>query len=218
MNRFDLLVFDLDGTLIDSLEDITSSVNFVLDRCHAAPLPNTVVRELVGNGVPDLIRRSLAAAGVKQYCEEALSRFLEHYQQQCLKNTRLYSGTAETLERLCDRLALAVLTNKPAASTHLILQALGVRRFFKMVVGGDTLAVRKPDPRTLRFIMGEFQIAPGRTLMVGDSQIDMETGRSAGSPTCGVSYGMKGDEIKGADYLISAPAELLGIVNTVNTP
>ncbi|MBI2822219.1 MAG: HAD-IA family hydrolase [Acidobacteria bacterium] len=213
LRRFDLLVFDLDGTLIDSLQDLADSVNAVLEHYAAGPLPASLIREFIGGGAPELVRRSLAASGIEGQQEKALTRFLRHYQQHCLVKTRPYPGIARTLARLHTQVALAVLTNKPYASTRHILDSLHIGAYFKLIAAGDTFAVRKPDPRGLQAIMRQFQTAPGRTLMVGDSQIDMETGKRAGTWTCGAGYGMKAGEIRHADLFISTPQELESLVN-----
>lgn len=211
-HRFDLVVFDLDGTLVNSLEDIAISINYVLESYGFPPLPQSVIRLHLGNGAPELVRCCLEAAGIRDRDQEALSRYLPHYRQHCLENTRLYPGTAETLNTLGSELPLAVLTNKPIESTRMILQFLGIDRCFSEVVGGDTLPVRKPDPAGLQWIIDRFGCASPRTLMVGDSMIDIETGSRAGVPTCGALYGLRGDEIRDADFVVSHPAELLGIV------
>lgn len=209
-----MLVFDLDGTLVDSLSDLADSVNFVLARYTIGPLPMSSIRDFVGNGAPELLRRSFRLAGIEQHWQEALPEYLGYYQEHCLSKTRLYPGIREMLERLSNRVTSAVLTNKPSASTNYILESLQVREFFKMIAAADNSPARKPDPRGLQSIMNQLQIPPLHTLMVGDSEVDMETGRRAGAWTCAAAWGMKSDEIRHADITASRPEELEHIINT----
>jgi phosphoglycolate phosphatase len=212
VNRFDLVVFDLDGTLVDSLQDLAASVNFTLMHYGACALSASSIQNFVGDGTQALVQRSFQAAGIESRWQEALPEFLKHYQPHCLSTTRPYPGIPETLQRLHKQVKLAVLTNKPSASTNHILEGLQLRQFFDAIAGGDTFQHRKPDPRGLRSLMKQFDATPKRTLMVGDSQIDMETGRRAGAWTCGVAYGMKSKEICGADAIIDKPRELENMI------
>ena len=213
MNRFDLIVFDLDGTLIDSLQDLADSVNYVLSKLAGPTLAAAQVQEFVGNGAPELVRRSLLAAGIAGRNKEALEEFLDYYQKHCVRNTRLYPGVIDTLQPLQQRVSLAVLTNKPSASTERILELLDVRGFFRIVAGGDTFAGRKPDPDGLLSIMSRLATVSLRTLMVGDSEVDMQTGRSVGAVTCCAGWGMKSREVKTADIVIAHPGELLTVLD-----
>jgi phosphoglycolate phosphatase len=209
--RARLVVFDLDGTLIDSSRDLATAVNRALRRvAPAAPaLPEEVVRSLVGSGARVLVARSLAEAALPHPAEEVLPVFLEEYSRCLLDATRLYPGTVEALDRLGDR-RLAVLTNKPGDLSRTILAGLGVGdRFFRIYGAGD-LEARKPDPAGLRRITEEAGVEPGASVMVGDSAIDIRTGRGAGTITAGVTYGFDADSFRSdpPDLLVSSLTDL----------
>jgi phosphoglycolate phosphatase len=185
-----LVVFDLDGTLIDSARDLATAVNRALRRVapHAPALSDELVRTFIGSGARVLIARSLAQTGLSVPADEVLPVFLEEYGACLLDTTRLYPGVADALDRLRDR-RLAVLTNKPGGMSRTILAGLGVAdRFFRIAGGGDVPG-KKPDPAGLLGLAAEAGIDPGATLMVGDSAIDVRTGRAAGTATAGVTYG-----------------------------
>jgi len=211
VTRARLVVFDLDGTLIDSSRDLAAAVNRALQRTApgVARLPEDVVRSFIGSGARVLITRSLAQAGVSRSVDEVLPVFLEEYGRGLLDATRLYPGTAEALERLrfCP---LAVLTNKPGDMSRAILEGLGVAdRFFRIYGAGDVDA-RKPDPAGLRRIAAEAGVEPPAAVMVGDSGIDVQTGRAAGALTAGVTYGFDTGSFRDdpPDLLVSSLTEL----------
>jgi phosphoglycolate phosphatase len=185
-----LIVFDLDGTLVDSSRDLANAVNAALKRIDpAAPeLALDVVRSFIGSGARNLVSRSLAHAGVALPPNEALPVFLEEYTRRLTEHTRFYPGVEDTLDRLSAH-PMAVLTNKPGDMSRQILDALGAgARFFRVYGGGD-LPSRKPDPDGLLRLMAEAMATPRTTVMVGDSAIDVRTGRAAGARTVGVRYG-----------------------------
>ena len=209
--RARLVVFDLDGTLIDSSQDLAAAVNRALQRtAPAAPaLPEDVVRSFVGSGARVLITRSVAQAGLARSVDEVLPIFLEEYARGLLHATRLYPGTEDALDRLRDR-PLAVLTNKPGDMSRAILEGLGVAdRFFRIYGAGDVDA-RKPDPAGLHRIAGEAGVAAQASVMVGDSGIDVRTGRAAGALTAGVTYGFDAGSFRDdpPDLLVSSLTEL----------
>jgi phosphoglycolate phosphatase len=185
-----LVVFDLDGTLIDSARDLATAVNRALQRVApgAPALGGDVVRAFIGSGARVLMARSLARAGLPLPVEDVLPVFLEAYAGCLLDTTRLYPGVADALERLRDR-RLAVLTNKPGDMSRTILGGLGIADRFFRVYGGDDLATRKPDPAGLLRLAAEAGVDPSAALMVGDSAVDVRTGRAAGAATAGVTYG-----------------------------
>lgn len=208
-----LVVFDLDGTLIDSSRDLATGVNRALRRVapQAPALPEDVVRSFIGSGARVLITRSLAQAGLTHPVDEVLPVFLEEYSRCLLDQTRLYPGTEEALDGLGDR-TLAVLTNKPGDMSRAILAGLGVgQRFFRIYGAGD-VETRKPDPGGLRRIASEAGVEPGASVMVGDSAIDIRTGRAAGTLTVGVTYGFDADSFREdpPDLLVSRLTELAG--------
>jgi phosphoglycolate phosphatase len=185
-----LVVFDLDGTLVDSSRDLATAVNAALAKVApgAAPLALDAVRSFIGSGARVLIQRSVAAAGASLPAEDVLPVFLEAYRGCLLDSTRLYPGVEQALDALAPR-QLAVLTNKPGDMSRAILEGLGVADRFVRVYGGGDLPQRKPDPAGLLRIMEETGAAPAEAAMVGDSDIDVLTGRAAGVLTVGVSYG-----------------------------
>jgi phosphoglycolate phosphatase len=194
LERYDLFVFDLDGTLADTAADIAVSLNHALEHLGREPLTLEEVTRLVGNGARVLLRLALGAAGTDEGVERGLAAFLEHYRLQCVRQTRLYPGVRECLEGLAGapgRRDLAVLTNKPLDHSERILQALGVRGFFRRVLGGDNAPARKPHPGGLLLLMEDLGHRPGRTLLVGDSATDAETARAAGTAVALVPYGFQ---------------------------
>jgi phosphoglycolate phosphatase len=184
-----LVVFDLDGTLVDSAADLAAAVNEMLQRLvpGAPALSEAEVRSFIGEGARLLVRRSLAHAGLPHRPEDALPVFLDCYRGRLLDRTRPYSGVPETLDALAGH-TLAVLTNKPGDLSRAIVEGLGLGPRFACVYGSGDLP-RKPDPAGLVRIMAETGFERASTLMVGDSAIDVLTGRAAGVLTVGVSYG-----------------------------
>jgi phosphoglycolate phosphatase len=217
--RFRCLLFDLDGTLVDSREDLAASVNLTLAEMGRGPLAGERVAGFVGEGVAKLIERALAAslgrAPAPDEVASGVEVFRRHYRLHLLDGTRPYPQVAETLSRL-RALPMAVVTNKPADFTLAILEGLGLRGRFRAVLGGDSLPERKPRPEPLlaaaRLCGGA---APAECLMVGDSWVDIAAGKAAGTWTCGFTGGFRGREElaeAGADFLIDSFAELVKVV------
>ena len=213
--NFPLIVFDLDGTLVDSRKDIADSANLVLESCGAAPLPEGAITRMVGEGAAVLIARAFAAAG----CDapsDALERFITIDDQRLIAHTRAYDGMAAVLEALQPRATLGVLTNKPIYGTREILSGLGLARFFAphRVCGGDGPLPRKPQPDALLKLASDAGVDPSRTLLVGDSIIDWQTAKNAGARVCLARYGFGFesfplDRLTADDRTIDAPADLL---------
>ena len=191
-----LVVFDLDGTLVDSSRDLATAVNRTLARIApgAPELPEPRVRRFIGDGAAQLLVRSLEAAGVSARVEDVLPVFLEYYRGCLLDTTRLYPGVEPALESLADR-QLAVLTNKPGEMSRTILAGLGVAQRFARIWGAGDVAARKPDPGGLLKLMAELDAAPAETVLVGDSAVDVLTGRAAGVRTIGVGYGLSPESL-----------------------
>ena len=207
-----LVVFDLDGTLVDSSRDLATAVNATLARIApgAPPLSLDTVRAFVGDGAGVLVARTLARSGLSLAKAEVLPIFLERYASCLLESTVLYPGVREALERLRPR-ALAVLTNKPGDMSRAVLAGLGVgERFFRIFGGGD-LPARKPDPCGLHRLMEEAGASPAETVLVGDSAVDVRTGRAAGVLTVGVTYGFDPEGLRqeGPDHLLGDLRELV---------
>jgi phosphoglycolate phosphatase len=212
---FALFVFDLDGTLVDSLRDITDSANALLISCGVAPIAEEEIGRMVGDGAASLIARAFKASGTVRP-PDALERYLALYDERLLNHTRPYDGMPEVLEALGRRAALAVLTNKPIASTRRILDGLDLARHFQpdAVLGGDGPFPRKPDPAALIHLAAGATAAS--TLMVGDSDVDWRTARAAGTRVCLARYGfgfrsVPLRELAPDDLLIAAPSELLAL-------
>jgi phosphoglycolate phosphatase len=210
-----LLVFDLDGTLVDSRRDIAESANALLEACGAQPLPEEVIGRMVGNGAATLVARAFAAAGVDQP-SDALEQFLAIYDRRLLAHTRPYAGVSQVLAELSGRSSLAVLTNKPLAATHAILSGLHLDLFFAVdaVIGGDGPFARKPDPAGLLHLAARAGVAPGAAMLVGDSFVDWQAARNASALICVARYGFGFEgfpvnELAAADRVIDAPLELL---------
>lgn len=182
------LVFDLDGTLIDSKMDLVNSVNATLRELKRAELPTDLVASYVGSGAPVLIKRALGGNAAEEEFRRALAFFLVHYEEHKLDQTRLYPGVKETLRQL-KSLPMSVLTNKPVKISVRILEGLGVSQYFRSIYGGNSFETKKPDPLGARQILSEFGIAPDETGMVGDSEADVQTARNAGMRSVIVNFG-----------------------------
>ena len=184
-----VLVFDLDGTLVDSRRDIAESANELLASLGAPPLDHDDVVRMVGEGARILVSRVLAAGGSREDLDNAFTRFSAIYERRLADHTRPYPGVVEGLERLVDRYTLAVLTNKPQLHTDRLLEALDLRRYFVHALGGDTAQGRKPDPAGLVSLVAGAGAVPEAALMIGDSWVDAETARRAGTRFCFADYG-----------------------------
>jgi phosphoglycolate phosphatase len=214
---FQLIVFDLDGTLIDSRRDLANATNALLVECGAAPLSEERIGSMVGDGAATLVARAFAAVNIDRP-PDALDRFLRIYGDHLLDYTRPYPGIPEALDHLRSRSQLAVLTNKPLASTRRILDGLSLASYFPpgAVVGGDGPFPRKPDPAALCHLAAQADVPLRDTLLVGDSAIDWRTARAAGAAACLVRYGfgfdaVPLDQFRAEDRVISAPNELMSL-------
>jgi phosphoglycolate phosphatase len=189
----DGVAFDLDGTLIDSAPEIAGAVNALLAERGRPALALDRVTSMVGDGSAALVARAFAASGDalgEAAHREALARFLEIYEAWPADPGQVYPGVAATLDALAaSGLRLGLCTNKPERVTRAVLEAVGLARFFAVVAGGDTLAVRKPDPRHLAHVLDGMGVAPRRAAMVGDNAHDMAVARALGVPGIAVSYG-----------------------------
>lgn len=183
-----LIVFDLDGTLVDSRQDLADSANQLVTERGGRPLTQDAVVAMVGEGASVLVRRALAGAELPDD-PAALGRFLEIYDERLLRSTRLYPGMVELVESARRHARVAVLTNKPLRHTERLLDGLHVRRLFDSVAGGDGPYARKPSPDGLRALMAEAGAPEQRTLLVGDSMVDYDTALNAGVACCLVSWG-----------------------------
>ncbi len=215
-HKIRLLIFDLDGTLIDSRLDLVHSVNATLRHMKRPELPDDVIASYVGDGAPALIGRALGTeAGDEKLVRSGLEYFLSYYREHKLDHTHVYEGISEALANMQNSLnglprKMAVLSNKPVNPSRAIVKALGLSKFFPLVYGGNSFATKKPDPEGAQTILRETGSDPQETLIVGDSGVDVLTGRNAGTWTCGVTYGFAPHTLADAlpDVLLDRPVEL----------
>ena len=218
-----LLIFDLDGTLIDSRLDLIHSINAMLLHFGRPELPGELIATYVGDGAPTLVQRALSnqapdpehAPIDEQFFKSALEYFLGYYRLHKLDHTTVYEGIPEVLAELAHpsngvHRVMAVLTNKPVNPSRDIVQALGLGDYFVRVYGGNSFATKKPDPLGAETILHETGVAPEQSLMIGDSSIDVLTGRNAGMWTCGVTYGFAPHTLEevAPDVVVERPREL----------
>ena len=214
-----LVIFDLDGTLIDSRLDLVHSVNAALRHIGRPELPDNVIASYVGDGAPILIQRALGAeAADEALVRKGLEFFLSYYREHKLDHTTVYPGIPEALAAIRGSAngvprQLAVLTNKPVNPSRAIVDALGLGQYFSQVYGGNSFVTKKPDPEGARKLLAETGVAPEQAAIVGDSHVDVRTGRNAGLWTVGVTYGFATHtlEDEAPDVLVDSAADL-GIV------
>jgi phosphoglycolate phosphatase len=211
-------VFDLDGTLIDSRQDLANSANAMLEGYGAAPLPEDAIAGMIGCGAATLVQRVIGAAGVDVPLEDALARFLVAYDGRLTRHTRPYDGIPEMLQALhASGMKMALLTNKPLQQSVGILDAFGFTKFFRWVVGGDGPLPRKPSPDGMRFLMDQAAVTCGDTMLIGDSAVDLHTSRNAGVRICLTRYGfgysgLPSAELRGDEALVDTPAEIARVL------
>ena len=212
---YEHVAFDLDGTLIDSRADLAGSVNEVLRRLGRPEIRPERLYGYVGDGARVLVQRALAGASADEI-ETGVGWFMEYYGAHLLDGTRPYPGIAEMLDALAARrVRLSVLTNKPAGLSERILEGLGLLPRFVGVVGGDSLPTRKPDPAGLEHLRRLTGTPAERTLLVGDSGIDVHTARAGGVDFCGVDWGLVPENLRAANpaRIVTEPRELVALVD-----
>jgi phosphoglycolate phosphatase len=204
------LIFDLDGTLIDSKLDLALAVNATLAHMGRTALPHERIYGYVGQGAPRLIEQALGPGAAPEDCRQGLAHFLAYYREHMLDNTVTYPGVREGLAAihslsggLSGGLPMAVLTNKPVRFSQLILEGLGLSEYFRFVYGGNSFETKKPDPTGVEVLLRDFGVAPREAMVVGDSEVDVRTARNAGTWACGVTYGL------GSERLAEFPPDLL---------
>lgn len=221
--KLKLLIFDLDGTLIDSRTDLANSVNAMLRQYARPELGPDTIASYIGDGAPTLVRRSLGfpddhslTPSDEEFVGEALAYFLDFYREHKLDNTYAYDGVMEALRALSSSgtrggRKLAVLTNKPVGPSRAIVEALGMKPFFERIYGGNSFRTKKPEPDGVRALLQEMDALPEESVIVGDSYIDMLTARNAGTWSCGVTYGLAPQTLveTPGDILVDSPREWL---------
>jgi phosphoglycolate phosphatase len=217
-SKLKLLIFDLDGTLVDSRADLVLSVNAMLHHFHRPELPDDVIASYVGDGAPMLVRRALGDPDDEGFVQEALEYFLSYYRVHKLDNTHVYPGVKTTLEAIRDgdgsERRMAVLSNKPVNPSRAIVDELGLGEFFVRVYGGNSFKTKKPDPLGVHTLLEETGTRSDEAIIIGDSSIDVITGRNADLWTCGVTYGFAPRTLDDAppDVTVDSPEELAEIL------
>ena len=211
-----LVVFDLDGTIVDSRRDLADSTNELLESFGAPRLPDADVVAMVGEGARMLVSRAIRAAGLAGVgVDDALARFRAIYDRRLLAHTRPYEGIPAVLRWVKEDSAVAVLTNKPEDPSRRLLDAFELTPYVDWVIGGDSGFSRKPDPAGLLHLIATAGAVASRAAMVGDSWIDVETGQRAGVRVCGVTYGFGGTAARGltgADWIVDSPADIVNVL------
>ena len=212
-----LIVFDLDGTLIDSRADLTHSVNAMLRYLDRRELPEDVIASYIGSGVGMLVRRALGDPHDDMLMDKALEYFLDYYREHKLDNTYVYQGVLPLLEALRHhprQPMIAVLSNKPVGPSRAICEALGLAEGMFRIYGGDSFKTKKPDALGLETLLREAQVAPDHAVMIGDSDIDILTAQNAGTFSIGCSYGLSPHSLEVAppDVLIHKPSDLMPLL------
>ena len=221
-HKIKLVIFDLDGTLIDSRLDLVHSVNAALRHIGRPELPEDVIASYVGDGAPILIQRALGNEQVDEaLVRKGLEFFLTYYRAHKLDHTTVYPGVCDALAAIQNSSngrarSMAVLSNKPVGPSRAIIEALDMNRYFSQVYGGNSFATKKPDPEGARKLMEESGATPEQTAIIGDSHVDVRTGRNAGLWTIGVTYGFAPHtlETEPADILVDQPFELATVFRT----
>ncbi len=216
-----LLIFDLDGTLIDSREDLANSINAMLIHFGKKELPHEVIASYIGDGAPMLVRRSLGDPDDENFVQDAVLYFMGWYREHKLDNTYVYDGVKEALSAIeksrntastqeTQPLKMAVLSNKPVGPSRAIVEALGLGPYFFQVYGGNSFHTKKPDPTGVQALLEEAGADAEETIIIGDSDIDVLTARNSGIYSVGVTYGLAPHTLDDAppDVLIDHPNEL----------
>jgi phosphoglycolate phosphatase len=209
-----LLVFDLDGTLIDSGADLCASVNAMLRHFDRPPLAEAVISTYIGDGAARLVSRSLGKPVDAAFLDSALAYFLDYYREHKLDQTYVYPGVFASLDSLRFEpggaaRSMAVLTNKPIGPSQAICDALGLSPYFFRIYGGNSFATKKPDPEGLLALLKEVGVSAQETLMIGDSSVDIRTARNAGVWSMGCTYGLAPQTLltEPPDCVVDSPAD-----------
>jgi phosphoglycolate phosphatase len=211
-----LLIFDLDGTLIDSKLDLAHSVNAARKYMGLDPISHDLVSTYIGNGAPVLIRRVLGPDATDEQVAKTLDYFIRYYTEHCLDNTSLYPGVKEALDRLSAQhgVRMAVLTNKPVRISNHIVKGLGCSDHFFRIYGGNSFDRKKPDPIGVEKLLSESGVSRKDAVMVGDSAVDVRTARNANIRACGVTYGFQPETFAAEppDFVVDDLGELAEMV------
>ncbi len=210
------LIFDLDGTLIDSKRDLIHSVNAMLGEMGRARLDEETISGYIGHGAPLLVSRALGSTAKEEELRRALQFFLAYYEEHKMDTTCAYPGIPDALAELSRKKApMAVLTNKPVKISVRILESLGLASYFRVIYGGNSFETKKPDPLGAKKILTEFGAQPHETMLVGDSEVDVQTARNAGAIAAAVNYGFGVHDRKQypADIYLDKLSDLVPLVD-----
>ena len=214
-DKIELIIFDLDGTIVNSIFDISDGVNYVLTKMNRDNVSVSEVQGMIGSGVKKLIELALNDISDEYILAESLDLFQEYYSQNLITKTRPYDGVIKTLEQLSN-FRKAIYSNKPQDLTYKVIEGLGLNSYFDMVQGADISKYKtKPSPEGIHYILRELNIKPENAIIVGDSTHDILAGKRAGVRTCAVTYGYREKKIlanESPDYLIHKLPELLSIL------
>ena len=215
-----LLIFDLDGTLVDSRTDLANSINAMLRHYGRHELPADVIASYIGDGAPMLVRRSLGDPKDEHFLKEALKYFLDYYREHKLDHTYVYEGVFAALRGLRSRInghprTMAVLSNKPVGPSRAIVEALGLGNFFFRVYGGNSFETKKPDPLGIEMLLNEAQVNRDEAVMIGDSDVDVVTARNAEIYSIGCTYGLAPHTLHAAspDALVDTPMQWMDVLS-----
>lgn len=218
MKPVGLFIFDLDGTLVNTIEDITASVNFALTKLGRQPVHLDRVRQFVGDGTAQLLSRALGDR--QEFLDDALGIFTVHYSRNLSVRSRLYPGVQETLEHF-RQVPQAVVTNKSRELSEPLLETLGIRRYFRAVIGADSGLPLKPAPDAFAKLLQDLSVPSRDAVVVGDGTTDIDAGKAAGITTCAVTYGFRAEDLlrrTGPDHVIHAFAELRDLFRPAGKP
>lgn len=213
----DLFIFDFDGVIIDSAADIANAMNYALQFYNRPQLAHDEIISYIGHGAESLIRSCFAGCS-EEILKEALPFYRQHYLNNAVVDTSLYTGVKETLDTIkyvMINKKTALVTNKPESITHKILEDLNIKQYFDLIMAPESLTKMKPDPEGINRVLNTFGLSAEKTIMVGDSDVDIEAGKRAGTYTCGAYYGLGNKEqlIKaGPDIIIKSMPELLNYI------
>lgn len=212
MNRIKLAIFDLDGTLINSLDDLTDATNYMLSAMAKGNITGEQVKKLVGQGARSLVERAIPGISPEEL-ERALGYFITYNDEHIVDKTRLYPGVRGALMSLREAgYRLAVISNKNSALCRKVIEALGVADIFEVVMGADAMPFRKPSPEPILRLLRDFGVNAENAVIVGDSINDVAAGKAAGVWTVGCTYGYgELSEVEGADYVIGSFVEILDL-------
>jgi phosphoglycolate phosphatase len=206
-----LIIFDLDGTLVDTSRDITNALNYALKPYGLKDLTVDDTIKMVGEGITRLIEKILGN-GKSQMEDEVIKRFLEYYSEHLVDYSSIYPYVRETLEKL-DGFKKAVISNKREYLSTNLLEKLDLLKYFNLIVGSDTVAERKPSPVPVIYVFTRLGVTPYESIIVGDSNYDIEAGRKAGVKTVAVTYGYRERQyLMNADYMIDSMVDLLSLL------